>query len=115
MILADPSNYASDAFDFLSSSGGQIILAAGSVLFVVLIKGMTHPSGERAFRLDDLAVGPDLLVLAIVTLVGYSVAQFVAEKHAESTSDFKAADIYSSHEVNAGILSLLILCMIIGI
>jgi hypothetical protein len=106
MILTDPSNYASDTFGFLSTSGGQIVLAVGSVLLVVLFRAMAHRSEERAFRLDDLAVGPDLLVLAIVTLVGYAASQFVAEKHAEAISDFKAADIYGSHQVNAAILSL---------
>jgi hypothetical protein len=112
MSLAEPSNYASQAFGFLSKSPGQIVLAIASVVFIVLVKSFLRPSGEHQFQKDDLLVGPDLLVLAIVTLIGYAASQFVAEGHADAIPDFKAAGIYSSHQVNAAVLSLVLICLL---
>jgi hypothetical protein len=112
MILAGPNNAASQALSFLSTSIGQVVLAILSVIFIVLVKTFLRPSGERAFQKDDLLVGPDLIVLSIVTLIGYAASQFVAERNADAISDFKNAAIYSSHQVNAAFLSVILIAVL---
>ncbi len=111
MTLADPSHYASDVFGFLSSFWGEVVLAVGSVVFLVAVKSVVRPSGERAFRMDDFAIGPDLLVLSIVTLISYAAAQYKVEANAENPKhrDLATANVASSHQVNAGFLALCIL------
>jgi hypothetical protein len=91
---------------FLGTWPGQVLLAAGSVLFLVLAKGLTRRPGDaksdnRPFQWDDLAIGLDLLVLSLVTLVGYAGSQYRAEMIARSRHDPSAIALAQNHQADA--------------
>jgi hypothetical protein len=114
MILADSGNYVDPVFGFFSSTGGQFVLALTGVIFLAIAKSIMRPSGEHAFRMDDLAIGPDLLVLSIVTLISYAVTQYVIEikDKALKSPNLTAANSASTNEVNAGFVCLLLLVLL---
>jgi hypothetical protein len=97
MSLADPNNFSQDTFRFLSTSWGQLVLVVGSVVFLLIVKNMTRPTNEHAFRRDDFAVGLDLLVLSLVTLIGYADSQYIAEKTAKANHDPNIANSASNN------------------
>lgn len=111
MNLASPSNFAQDAFSFFSTTLGQLVLGLGSVLLLLMVKNMTRPSDERAFQRDDFAIGLDLLVLSLVTLIGYAVSQYVAQKAAVARDNSHFANTASTNQINAGALAAAILLL----
>ncbi len=115
MTLASPRNFSQDTFGFLSTSRGQLVLVVGSVFFLLMVKNMTRPSDEHAFRRDDLAVGLDLLVLSLVTLIGYADSQFVAEKTAKASNHPTIASNASTNQVNSGFLALAITILMVAV
>lgn len=115
MNLASSSNFSHDAFGFLSTAWGQLVLGVGSVLLLLMVKNMTRPSNEHAFQRDDFAIGLDLLVLSLVTLVGYAVSQYIVQQTAQAQGDSNVADVASTNQINAGSLVAAILLVMIAV
>ena len=115
MNSAVPSNFSQVGFRFLSTSWGQLVFGLASVLLLVMAKNMTRPSDERAFQRDDLAIGLDLLVLSLVTLVGYAISQYVAQKIAEAHHDSKIVNTAYTNQINAASLAFVIVIVMLGL
>jgi len=92
-------------FGFLETWLGQLSIAAGSVLFLVIAKGLTRETDESFFKLDDLAIGLDLLVLSMVTAVSAAVTQNVAKKAALDAGDTDTARRVGERVADLGFLA----------
>jgi hypothetical protein len=78
-------------FSFLESQTGQALVAIGGIGFLVYVKGVVKPTSKPAFSRDDWAVGLDLLVLSVVTLLSGAIAAFATEKRAHGTRQIQVA------------------------
>jgi hypothetical protein len=81
--------WSTTVFEFLASPLGKFLVGAASIILVVLVKGVIKPTSRPAFQRDDFAVGMNLAVLAIVTLLTGSVADFSSK----ATKDTKTGAI----------------------
>jgi hypothetical protein len=98
-------------FGFLGTWLGQVLIAAGSAAFLTLAKGLTRPTSEFFVRLDDMAIGIDLLVLALVTIVSGAVAQNVAI----ATHVGALAEAARERQVELGFMGIPILVVLGGV
>jgi hypothetical protein len=100
---------------------GQVLLAAGSVFFLVLTKAFTRRTNDRrqhdrAIRWpDDFAVGCDLLVLSAVTTLAYYATQSRAIETAYTRNDRVAIDLANEHQDKAFVAFLISLVMLFSV
>lgn len=109
-----------EALSFLGTWLGQLTLAAGSVVFLVIAKGFTrrpgdHDNGNRPLQWDDLAIGLDLLVLAIVTLIAYGGSQYKAEVIARAENNSEAVALAQNHQDDAFRLALVAFFLFVSV
>lgn len=110
MVLVSSGGIAQTTLGLLATWTGQLALALLSVVFLVLAKNLSRQpgNGTRALHSDDLAIGFDLLVLAMITSIGYAVSQYRAAQGAASQNDDKALNLAQQHEQDALMFSIFV-------
>jgi len=105
MDFASSQSFAQEILAFLATWIGQVVLALASVLFLVIAKNLSRPpgGGSRAIHSDDFAISFDLLVLAVITSLGYAVSQAETAKAANNQA---ATDGAQGHEISALMVAL---------